>query len=180
MFLKSLIIHENLENYFYFIDIYGNIYHIDQINRKILNELQQDGTLSVSEIADRVGLSTSPCWRRIQNLEESGVITKRVALLNPDKLNVGVTVFVRIKTNQHSYEWLEDFAKEIEKIDEVVEFYRMSGDIDYLLRIVVPDIEGFDAVYKRLISVADLADVSSNFAMEKIKYTTALPLNYAN
>lgn len=116
MFLKSLIIHENLENYFYFIDIYGNIYHIDQINRKILNELQQDGTLSVSEIADRVGLSTSPCWRRIQNLEESGVITKRVALLNPDKLNVGVTVFVRIKTNQHSYEWLEDFAKEIEKL----------------------------------------------------------------
>ena len=152
---------------------------MDRIDQKILSELQQDGTLSVSEIADRVGLSTSPCWRRIQNLEESGVITKRVALLDPDKLNIGVTVFVRIKTSQHTYDWLENFAKEIEKIDEVIEFYRMSGDIDYLLRIVVPDIQGYDAVYKRLISIADLSDVSSNFAMEKIKYTTKLPLNYA-
>ncbi|MDP6755995.1 MAG: Lrp/AsnC family transcriptional regulator [Candidatus Marinimicrobia bacterium] len=151
---------------------------MDDIDRKILSELQQDGTLSVTEIADRVGLSTSPCWRRIQILEETGVISKRVALLNAEKLNVGVTVFVRVKTNQHSYDWLENFAKEIERIDEVVEFYRMSGDIDYLLRVVVPDIEGFDDVYKRLISIADLADVSSNFAMEKIKYTTSLPLAY--
>jgi len=151
---------------------------MDAIDRKILDELQQDCTLSVTEIADRVGLSTSPCWRRIQALEDTNVIAKRVALLEPEKLNVGVSVFVRIKTNQHNYEWLEDFAKEIEKIDEVVEFYRMSGDIDYLLRVVVPDIQGFDVVYKRLISVADLADVSSNFAMEKIKYTTSLPLKY--
>ena len=152
---------------------------MDRIDQKILSELQQDGTLSVAQIAERVGLSTSPCWRRIQNLEATGVITKRVALLDPDKLNIGVTVFVRIKTNQHTFDWLENFAREINKIDEVVEFYRMSGDIDYLLRVVVPDIEGFDAVYKRLISIADLADVSSNFAMEKIKYTTKLPLNYA-
>ncbi len=152
---------------------------MDRIDRNILRLLQEDATLSVAELAERVGLSTTPCWRRIQNLETSGVIRRRVALLDAGKMNVGVTVFVRIKTSQHSYDWLEGFAKAIAGIDEVVEFYRMSGDIDYLLRIVVPDIAGYDAVYKRLIKAADFTDVSSNFAMEEIKYTTALPVDYA-
>jgi Lrp/AsnC family transcriptional regulator len=134
----------------------------------------------LAELAEIAGLSPTPCWRRVQNLEKAGVIKGRVALLDAEKLNVGTTVFVRVKTNQHNYEWLENFAKAISEIDEVVEFYRMSGDIDYLLRVVVPDIAGYDAVYKRLIKAADLADVSSSFAMEKIKSTTALPLTYTD
>ncbi len=152
---------------------------MDFIDRKILTCLQEDSTLPLAELAERVGLSTTPCWRRIQNLEKAGVIRRRVALLDPDKLNLGVTVFVRVKTSQHNIEWLERFAKAVAGIDEVVEFYRLSGDIDYLLRVVVPDIAGYDRVYKRLIATAELADVSSNFAMETLKYTTALPVGYA-
>jgi len=152
---------------------------MDTIDRKILSVLQTDATLPVAAIAERVGLTTTPCWRRIQALEKNSVITRRVALLDPDKLNVGVTVFVRVRTSQHGYDWLERFARAVAAIDEVVEFYRMSGDIDYLLRVVVPDIAAYDAVYKRLIQIADLADVSSSFAMERIKYTTALPVAYA-
>jgi Lrp/AsnC family transcriptional regulator len=151
---------------------------MDRIDRKILTLLQNDATLSIAELAERVGLSTTPCWRRIQRLEEAGVIDKRVTLLDPERLNVGVTVFVSIRTNQHTIEWLETFAAAVAKIPEVMEFYRMSGDVDYLLRIVVPDIAGYDAVYKKLIKAADLSDVSSSFAMERIKYTTALPLSY--
>jgi Lrp/AsnC family transcriptional regulator len=152
---------------------------MDALDKKILACLQTDATLPVSEIADRVGLSATPCWRRIRILEETGVIQRRVALLDPEKLNLGVTVFVGIKTSQHNYDWLDRFAKAIADIDEVVEFFRMSGEVDYLLRIVVPDIAGYDAVYKRLIQAADISDVSSSFAMERIKYTTALPLDYA-
>ncbi len=151
---------------------------MDGMDRKILATLQADATLPVSEIAARVGLSQTPCWRRIQNLEKSGVIKKRVALLDADKLNLAVTAFVRLKTSQHSAEWLDRFARRVAAIDEVVEFYRLSGDVDYLLKIVVPDIAGYDAVYKRLIQAAELSDVSSNFAMETIKHTTALPLGY--
>jgi len=152
---------------------------MDEIDRKILRCLQDDASLSLAEIAERVGLSTTPCWRRIQNLEKAGVIRRRVALLDPAKLQVGVTVFVRVKTSQHNPDWLNRFAGAVAGIDEVVELYRMSGDIDYLLRIVVPDIAAYDAIYKRLIAAAPLADVSSSFAMEQIKYTTALPLGYA-
>ena len=152
---------------------------MDDLDKKILAQLQTDSTLSVSDIADRVGLSATPCWRRIRIMEESGVIERRVALLNPEKLTLGVTVFVGVKTSQHNYEWLERFAKVVAEIDEVVELYRMSGEVDYLLRIVAPDIAGYDAVYKRLIQAADLSDVSSSFAMEQIKFTTALPLAYA-
>ncbi len=141
--------------------------------------LQQDATLSLAELSERVGLSTTPCWRRVQNLEKTGIIRRRVALLDPDKLNVGVTVFVRVKSGQHSLDWLEQFARAVDEIDEVVEFYRLSGDIDYLLRIVVPDIAAYDRVYKRLIAAADFTDLSSNFAMETLKHTTALPLVYA-
>ena len=152
---------------------------MDRIDRKILESLQNDSTLSIGQIAERCGLSVSPCWRRIRNLEESGVIVRRVALLDPDKLNVGVTVFVSVRTNQHSMEWAEAFCSAVAKIPEVVEFYRMSGQIDYLLRVVVPDIAGYDRVYKKLIKLAELYDVSSSFAMERIKYTTVLPLDYA-
>ncbi len=151
---------------------------MDRIDRKILACLQEDAAVPVAEVAERVGLSTTPCWRRIQNLEKSGVIRRRVALLDAAKLNCGVTVFVRLRTSQHNYTWLEKFSKAVANMDEVVEFYRMSGDIDYLLRIVVSDIAGYDAVYKRLIQAAELSDVSSNFAMETIKHTTALPLGY--
>jgi len=152
---------------------------MDDINKKILRILQADATVPVAEIAEKVGLSTTPCWRRIQSLERSGLIERRVALLNRKKLNVGVTVFVRLKTNQHNHEWLEGFAKAVADIEEVVEFYRMSGDVDYLLKIVVPDIDSYDAVYKRLIKSADLSAVSSSFAMEEIKHTTAVPVDYA-
>lgn len=152
---------------------------LNDIDRKILAVLQADATVPVAAIAERVGLSATPCWRRIQKLEEAGVIQARVAVLDPDKLRVGVTVFVSVKTNQHDLAWLEKFAQAVHDFPEVVEFYRMSGDVDYLLRIVVPDIAAYDAVYKRLIARVPLADVSSAFAMERIKYTTALPLTYA-
>lgn len=152
---------------------------MDRIDRKILALVQNDASLSVAEIAERVGLSKTPCWRRIRNLEKAGVIRKRVALLDARAVNVGVTVFVRLRTRQHSYAWLKSFADKVARIEEVVEFYRLSGDIDYLLKIVVSDIAAYDAVYKRLIRAAEFSDVSSSFAMEEIKYTTALPLGYA-
>ncbi len=134
--------------------------------------------MPVTELAARVSLSVTPCWRRIQKLRDAGVIRKQVVLLDAARLNVGVTVFVSVKTSQHNPEWLERFARGVARIPQVVEFYRMSGDIDYLLRVVVPDISGYDAVYKELISVAELTDVSSSFAMEELKYTTALPLDF--
>ncbi len=154
-------------------------FQIDDTDRQILSCLQEDATLPITEIASRVGLSTTPCWRRIQKLQDAGVIRKRVALLDPEQLNLHVTGFVAIKTNQHNVEWLDRLAKAVIEIPEVVEFYRMSGEVDYLLRVVVPDIATYDQVYKRLISVIDLYDVSSSFAMERIKYTTALPVDYA-
>jgi Lrp/AsnC family transcriptional regulator len=152
---------------------------MDKIDRNILKLLQEDSTLSTADIAERVGLSTTPCWRRIQRLEESGVIRKRVALLARDKLNLGVSVFVAVKTNQHNWEWLAKFSEAVNQFPEVVEFYRMAGESDYLLRVVVPDIPAFDTFYKKLVQTTDLSDVSSSFAMEQIKYTTALPLEYA-
>jgi Lrp/AsnC family transcriptional regulator len=152
---------------------------LDRMDRKILDILQKDCTLPVAEIGKLIGLSTTPCWRRIQKLEEQGVIERRVALLDPKKVNVGVTVFVSITTSNHTKEWLERFHAALEDFPEEVEFYRMSGQIDYLLRVVVPDIERYDTFYKRLISKIELYDVSSAFAMEQIKFTTALPLDYA-
>ena len=152
---------------------------MDRIDKKILALLQTDASMPVSVIASKVGLSTTPCWRRIQNFEKSGVINKRVTLLNRDELNIGIDVFVAIKTSQHSAKWLEKFAKAVTSFSEVVEFYRMSGEIDYLMRVVVPDIHSFDNFYKRLIQKVDIDDVSSSFAMERLKYTTELPLDYA-
>ena len=152
---------------------------MDKIDRNILKLLQEDATLSTADIAEQVGLSTTPCWRRIQRLEESGVIRKKVALLSRDKLNLGVNVFVAVKTNQHNWQWLAKFSEAVNQFPEVVEFYRMAGESDYLLRVVVPDIPAFDTFYKKLVQTTDLSDVSSSFAMEQIKYTTSLPLEYA-
>jgi len=152
---------------------------MDRFDRKILDLLQHDAAMPVAEIADQIGLSTTPCWRRIKNLEDTGVIQKRVAVLDAEKINAGVTVFVGVKAGKHAADWLERFAAAVGEIDEVLEVHRLSGEIDYLLKIVVPDISAYDDVYKRLIAKADFADVSSFFAMEKIKSTTALPLQYA-
>jgi Lrp/AsnC family transcriptional regulator len=150
----------------------------DAIDRRILAALQEDATLSMNEIATRVGLSATPCWRRIQKLEEAGVIRKRVALLDGKAISAGVAIFVSVRTNQHTDEWLRRFAEVVSAMPEVVEFYRLSGDIDYLLKVVVPDIAAYDAFYKKLVSRIALSDVSSSFAMEEIKYTTALPLDF--
>lgn len=151
----------------------------DTMDLKILSILQADATLPVAEIGKRVGLSTTPCWRRIQKLEEAGVIQRRVAILDPVKINAGVTVFVSIKTDQHSLAWLERFHAAVADMPEVVGFYRMSGDVDYLMRVVVPDIAAYDAFYKRLIARIEISKVSSAFAMEEIKNTTELPLAFA-
>jgi Lrp/AsnC family transcriptional regulator len=151
---------------------------MDRLDRMILTILQEDATVPVAEIGRRVGLSTTPCWRRIQKMEEDGVIKSRVAVLNPARVNAKVTVFVSITTNQHNEDWLTRFSKVISEFPEVVEFYRMSGQVDYLLKVVVPDIEAYDTFYKKLVAKIDITDVSSAFAMEAIKNETALPLGY--
>jgi Lrp/AsnC family transcriptional regulator len=152
---------------------------VDKLDRKILELLQKDADLTAAEIADRVGLSKAPCWRRIQRLRETGVIRRTVALLDAQALNVGTTVFVTIKAPSHSAGWFERFSKVVRDLPEVTELHRMSGDVDYLLRVVVPDIAGYDAVYKRLIAALELLDVSASFSLETLKATTALPLHYA-
>jgi Lrp/AsnC family transcriptional regulator len=152
---------------------------LDSTDRALLRLLQEDASMPMAKLAEAVNLSPTPCWRRLQRLKDEGVIRKQVALLDPEKLNVGVTVFVAVRTNQHSEAWFKRFHQTVMQIPEVVEFYRMSGEVDYLLRIVVPNIGAYDGVYKRLIRGADLSDVSSSFAMEEIKFTTALPLDYA-
>lgn len=152
---------------------------LDDMDIKILRILQDDCTRPVADIGKEVGLSTTPCWRRIQKLEEAGVIRRRVAILDPHQVNAGVTVFVSIKTDQHSHQWLEKFHAAVTDFPEVVEFYRMSGEVDYLLRVAVPDIAAYDVFYKKLISRIEIAKVSSAFAMEQMKYTTAMPLQFA-
>ena len=151
---------------------------LDSIDVKILDILQRDAEQQVAHIAQQVGLSTTPCWRRIQRMKESGVISRQVVLVDPRKVNVGVTVFVSVRTSTHTQAWFDRFRATVQAIPEVVEFYRMSGDVDYLLRVVVPDIAAYDAVYKRLTAGTQLQDVSSSFAMEELKLTTALPLGY--
>ncbi|TCT06132.1 Lrp/AsnC family transcriptional regulator [Aquabacter spiritensis] len=150
----------------------------DAIDCKILDLLQQDATLPVATIADKVGLSSTPCWRRIKKLEEEGLILRRVALLDRRKANVPLTVFVAVKAPRHAMEWLEGFRRAIIDISEIVEAWRLTGETDYLLRLVVPDIETYDAVYQRLISRLDFSDVSSSIAMEELKFTTAVPTTY--
>jgi Lrp/AsnC family transcriptional regulator len=151
---------------------------MDKLDAKILDLLQNNGVLTAAEIADHIGLSKAPCWRRIQKLQEAGVIRRTVALLDAHALNVGTTVFVTLKTGNHSEAWFEKFVRAVRDIPEVTEIHRMSGDVDYLIRIVVPDIDAYDAVYKRLIGAVEFQDVSASFALETIKYSTALPLCY--
>jgi Lrp/AsnC family transcriptional regulator len=149
---------------------------MDAIDRKILAVVQEDASLSVAEIGQRVGLSSTPCWKRLQRLEAEGVILRRVALVAPDKIGLGITVFVSVETGDHSNEWLKRFAELVSAMPEVMEFYRMAGDVDYMLRVVVADIAGYDTFYKKLIAAVPLKNVTSRFAMERIKSTTALPI----
>ncbi len=151
---------------------------LDSIDRKLIALLQEDAAIQIADLAAQVGLSQTPCWRRVQKLKDAGVLTRSVMLVDRAKVNVGVTVFVSIRTSTHTQAWFDRFRATVEAIPEVVEFYRMSGEVDYLLRVVVPDIAAYDQVYKRLIAGTNLFDVSSSFAMEEIKFTTALPLSY--
>lgn len=149
---------------------------MDNTDLELLTLIQRDDSISLEEMAAHIGLSKTPCWRRIQKLEQQGYVKKRVALLDSDKFNLGVSVFVQVKTNQHDASWLDNFSSVVAQFPEVVEFYRMAGEYDYLLRVLVSDIKAYDEFYKRLISATSLTDVTSNFAMEQIKWTTELPL----
>lgn len=149
---------------------------LDEADVRILSALQNDGSLSIASLSESVNLSHNSVWRRLKTLEASGVIRRRVALLDPTLLGLGLTVFVNIRTSEHSEEWLEKFAKAVTDLPEVVELYRMSGDVDYLMKLRVSSIEDYDRVYKRLIGIVHLTDVSSAFAMEEMKNTTALPI----
>jgi Lrp/AsnC family transcriptional regulator len=151
---------------------------MDNIDKNILALLQEDADMPLAQIAQRVHLSATPCWRRISRLKEEGYIRRKVALLDPARLKVGVTVFVLLKTDQHNDEWFTRLSATVKAIPEVVDFYRMSGTIDYLLRVVVPDIAAYDAVYRRLTENIELREVNSSFAMEEILHTSALPLDY--
>ncbi|HEY5305078.1 MAG TPA: Lrp/AsnC family transcriptional regulator [Pseudolabrys sp.] len=149
---------------------------MDAIDRNILAVVQEDASLSVAEIGHRVGLSSTPCWKRLQRLEADGVILRRVALIDPEKIGLGITVFVSIETGDHSQDWLKKFAETVGAMPEVMEFYRMAGDVDYMLRVAVHDMTDYDRFYKKLIATVPLKNVTSRFAMERIKSTTALPI----
>ncbi len=151
---------------------------MDDIDKAILQALQSDASASVRDIADAVGLTATPCWRRIQNLERDGVITQRVALIEPRSVNLALTALVLIRTNEHNAEWTAKFLETVDRFEEVVEAYRTSGELDYLLKVVVPDMDAYDEFYLRLIEFIDLYDVRSSFVMEEMKRTTALPLSY--
>jgi Lrp/AsnC family transcriptional regulator len=151
---------------------------MDATDIRILGVLQDDASLSVAEIAERVNLTPTPCWRRIQRLERDGVISRKVAILDKERLGLGITVFVAVRTNKHSGEWLTRFHRLVSSMPEVVDFVRLAGNIDYLIRVVVPDVQSYDAFYKRMIDKLEFYDVSSMFQMEEIKSTTALPLGY--
>ena len=152
---------------------------IDKLDAKILRALQSDASTSIAELAEKVGLSPNACWKRVRRLEDDDFILKRVALLNRSKMNQAVTAFVEIRTDQHEEKWLEEFANAVRAIPEVVEFYRMSGQVDYMLKIVCSDIADYDRIYKKLIRSTHLRDVSAFFAMEQLKYTTEVPVDAA-
>ncbi|MEK1906284.1 MAG: Lrp/AsnC family transcriptional regulator [Pseudomonas sp.] len=152
---------------------------LDQRDRTLLDLLQQDAAMPIADLAERTALSVSACWRRVKRMEEEGLISRRVALVDRRKANVPTTVFVGVRTARHSMDWLESFRSAIADIPEIVEAYRMTGEIDYLLRLIVPDVQAYDAVYKQLISRLDFTDISSFIAMEELKFTTAIPTKYA-
>ena len=149
---------------------------LDRLDIQILNALQRDATLSAAALGAQVGLSSTPCWKRVKRLEDDGLIERRVAIVNRQAVGLPVTVFVSIRAGQHDEKWLVRFAAVVSALPEVQEFHRMSGDVDYLLKVAASSIEGYDLFYKKLIGLADMAGVSSAFSMEQIKSTTALPL----
>ena len=151
---------------------------MDKKDKAILNALQKDATMTVSDLADAIGLSKSACWRRIQNLEQSGIIGARVTLLNQQALGLNLTVYAAVRTHEHNKAWFDQFHDVTTEMPNVMEVHRMSGDVDYLIRAVVPDMSSYDEMYKEMISKVNLFDVSSSFSMETVKYTTALPLDY--
>ncbi|GAB2900691.1 Lrp/AsnC family transcriptional regulator [Microbulbifer echini] len=153
---------------------------LDAIDRHLLAILQSDVSLSIEELAERVGLTKTPCWRRVQKLEKSGIIRRKVALLNAEILGLPVSVFAQVKTDQHTPEWADAFSKHVAQLPEVVDCYRMAGDYDYLLRVVVGDISAYDRFYKELIRHVGISDIISNFALEQIKSTTELPIPSEN
>ena len=149
---------------------------MDEMDRRILRILQEDCSLPVSDVARQVGLSNSPCWKRINRMQNDGIIRRQTAVLDAGRLGFGLTVFVSIKTGEHSSEWLEAFSNDITAMPEVMEVHRMAGEVDYMLKVVVRDMESFDEFYKRLIGISALSDVTSRFSMEKLKETTTLPI----
>ncbi len=152
---------------------------MDNTDRRLLDLLQRDASLSLDDLSERAALSRNACWRRVKRLEEDGIIKARVTLLDARRINVGLTAFIALRTTEHSAEWLEAFARAVRDIPEIIGVYRMTGDVDYLLQAVIPDVAAYDDLYKRLINRITLADVSSSFVMEEIKATTVLPLDYA-
>jgi Lrp/AsnC family transcriptional regulator len=150
---------------------------MDEIDRSLLEILQENATLSIAQMAERVGLSPTPCWKRIQKLEAGGVITRRVALVDPQRVGMGLSVLVSIEAGEHTPEWLRCFSRGIAAMPEVMEVYRMAGDVDYILRVAVADMAEYDRFYKKLIALAPMKNVTSRFAMECIKHTTAYPLH---
>ncbi|MBM3604711.1 MAG: Lrp/AsnC family transcriptional regulator [Alphaproteobacteria bacterium] len=150
---------------------------LDLIDRKIIAALMEDATTPIAQIADKVGLSQTPCWKRIQKLESTGVLTRRVALADPGLLGFGLTVFVGIEAPDHGSTWREAFARAISRLPEVMEAWRMAGDVDYLLRVAVPDMAAYDAFYRALTDAVPIKNVTSQFAMERLRYTTAYPVN---
>ncbi|MGV3001434.1 Lrp/AsnC family transcriptional regulator [Vibrio sp.] len=150
---------------------------LDKVDKTLLNMLQQDTTTSLQELADTVNLTTTPCWKRLKRLEEQGMIDKKVALLNPERLGLSFVAFALIKTNNHSNEWYQAFVDTVSEFPEVMEFYRMAGEFDYMMKVLVSDMKAYDEFYKKLVnSVEGISNVTSTFAMESIKYTTALPI----
>jgi Lrp/AsnC family transcriptional regulator len=165
--------HDGKESHFF-----GGGSMVDSIDAKILDILQVDATVPMAEIAERLGLSATPCWRRIKKMEEDGLIARRVALLDRRLLNVPMTIFVTIKPPRHAIDWLNGFRRLVGQIPEIVEAWRLTGETDYLIRIVVPDIDRYDALYQRLITALEFSDFSASIAMEEMKYTTAIPTSY--
>ena len=153
---------------------------LDLIDRKIVAELMRDATLPVAQIADRVGLSQTPCWKRIQKLEATGVIERRVALANPQALGVGLCVFIAIEAPDHGPDWRATFAAAVENLPEIMEVWRMAGEMDYLLRVAVADMAAYDRLYRRLTDAVPIRTLSAHFAMERLRFSTAYPIDTAH